>query len=111
MSKDELRTAAQQRIEQYYGGHKLANNNILMYDLMELIDSYAKEAVREADVNETKLIEERDRLEENLDSLTQAVALYFKTDFGEHSSANNPWFNAFKKLRDETIPSEETGGE
>jgi hypothetical protein len=48
------------------------------------------------------LIDERDSLENRLDSLAQAVASYFGKDVGEHSSMNDPWYNAFELLRDNT---------
>jgi len=49
-----------------------------------------------------ELLKERDSLEDKLDSLSNAIAAYFGEDVGEHSSANDPWYNAFQLLRDNT---------
>ncbi|WP_280264639.1 hypothetical protein [Nocardia wallacei] len=42
---------------------------------------------------------ERDRLAELLDEMTAAVAAVLYRDFGEHSSANDPWRNAIRALQ------------
>ncbi|WP_280427885.1 hypothetical protein [Nocardia brasiliensis] len=44
-------------------------------------------------------IDERDRLAELLDEMTAAVASVLYRDFGEHSSANDPWRNAIRALK------------
>lgn len=68
-----------------------------------------REAERAAKENEKaclELIDERDSLERRLDSLSEAVAAYFNKDIGEHSSMNDPWYNAFEMLRDNTTTKE-----
>lgn len=45
-----------------------------------------------------EVMEERDRCHEWADNLTDAIAQHFGQDFGEHSSANNPWANALEYL-------------
>lgn len=82
-------------------------NDIDTIQIMQLIDQYTQSlvdvAVAEADKTVTELIDERDKLENNLDSLSEAVAKYFNKEIGEQSSANSPWFNAFQMLRDATL--------
>lgn len=45
------------------------------------------------------VIGERERLAELLDEMTAAVATVTYRDFGEHSSANDPWRNAIRALK------------
>ncbi|MEV4241693.1 hypothetical protein AB0J47_41845 [Nocardia sp. NPDC049737] len=56
-------------------------------------------------------LDERDKQAELLDAITDAVAAWLDTDFGEHSSANSPWHNALHALREQqassTSPTEE----
>ena len=48
-------------------------------------------------------IENRDNLEEWLDKLSVEIARYFGVDIGEHSSANNPWVEAFEAIPEDTL--------
>lgn len=50
----------------------------------------------------TRTIEQRDSHHDTADRLTDAIAKHFGQDFGEHSSANNPWANALDFL--ENLP-------
>lgn len=59
--------------------------------------------VEEADKAIDEVLKERDSLEERLDSISIAVGKYFGLEVGEHSTANDPWYNAFEMLRDNTL--------
>ena len=48
-------------------------------------------------------IENRDNREEWLDKLSVEIARYFGVDIGEHSSANNPWVEAFEAIPEDTL--------
>lgn len=72
----------------------------------ECLDLILQELDKAVEGAELKLIDERDSLETRLDSLSEAVAAYFGKDIGEHSSMNDPWFNAFEMLRDNTTSNE-----
>lgn len=65
-------------------------------------DLYAAKTQDDTEVLE--MIGERDELEDKLDSLSEAVASYFEQDIGEHSNVNDPWYNAYELLRDNTRP-------
>ena len=67
------------------------------------INTIVAERERKHEVEMLRLIEERDSLETRLDSLSDAVASYFHVDIGEHSCMNDPWYNAFELLRDNTV--------
>lgn len=45
------------------------------------------------------VIDERDRQAELLDEMTAAIGAVLYRDFGEHSSANDPWRNAIRALK------------
>jgi uroporphyrinogen-III decarboxylase len=66
------------------------------------ITTMLNEQSQAADKTLDEVLTERDALETKLDSLSEAVAAYFKQDIGEHSSANDPWYNAYEMLRDNT---------
>ena len=70
--------------------------------IMKDAESHYTKELEKADVRETKALEERDALEDKLDSLSEAVAAYFKVDIGEHSNVNDPVYNAYQLLRDNT---------
>ncbi|MEC9061514.1 MAG: hypothetical protein VYC55_07895 [Pseudomonadota bacterium] len=48
-------------------------------------------------------IENRDNREEWLDKLSGEIARYFGVDIGEHSSAKNPWVEAFEAIPEDTL--------
>lgn len=48
-----------------------------------------------------QVMTERDQYAELLDAMTTAAGAVLGLDFGEHSSANDPWFNALDALRAE----------
>ncbi|WP_162958804.1 hypothetical protein [Nocardia yunnanensis] len=45
------------------------------------------------------VIDERDHQAELLDEMTTAIGAVLHRDFGEHSSANDPWRNALHALK------------
>lgn len=45
-----------------------------------------------------QVMDERDEAHELLDRMTAAIGAYLGLDFGEHSSANEPWMNAILEL-------------
>ena len=53
----------------------------------------------ELDAALTEELTERERLSELLDEMTAAVGAVLYRDFGEHSSANDPWRNAIRALK------------
>jgi len=67
-------------------------------NIYQIIDEYTESQVRKATANEKKshgdTIDSRDRAEDAADELVLTISRFFKKDFGEHSSANNPWWNA-----------------
>lgn len=60
-----------------------------------------KKALADEDAAHEKTLETRDRYHEVADDLTKAIAAHFGQDFGEHSSANDPWANALNFLRNQ----------
>ncbi|WP_067904546.1 hypothetical protein [Nocardia vaccinii] len=48
---------------------------------------------------EMQALAEIERLEELLDEMTAALGAAMMRDFGEHSSANDPWANALRALK------------
>lgn len=46
-----------------------------------------------------EVISERDKYHEAADKLANAIAEYFQSDIGEHSSSNCPWVNAFGVIK------------
>ncbi|WP_280427839.1 hypothetical protein [Nocardia brasiliensis] len=42
---------------------------------------------------------ERDRLTELLEEMTDAISAAMGREFGEHTSANDPWRNAIRALK------------
>ena len=75
----------------------------------QAITRHIAEEVAAAEKVSDELLTERDLLETRLDSLSNAVAACFGQDIGEHSSMNDPWYNAYELLRDNT-PSALRGG-
>jgi hypothetical protein len=53
----------------------------------------------ELDAGLSNVMDERDEYAELLDQMTAAVAAVLYRDFGEHSSANDPWRNAIRALK------------
>jgi hypothetical protein len=53
----------------------------------------------ELDAALSDVLTERDRLAELLDEMTAALGVAMMRDFGEHSSANDPWANAIRALK------------
>jgi len=62
------------------------------------VDSAIAEATRQQEAAETQALTERDTAEEQRDQLVSKLAGYLGLDFGEHSSANDPWQNAMDAL-------------
>ena len=62
------------------------------------IDSAIAAATRQQEEAETQALIERDNAEEQRDQLVSKLAGYLGLDFGEHSSANDPWQNAMDAL-------------
>lgn len=58
----------------------------------------AEARIAELDRSETELIGQRDHAEEWADKLSEAIALHFRQDIGEHSSSNNPWAEALNLI-------------
>ncbi len=52
----------------------------------------------EEEAEHLETIGRRDELEEIADKLSGAIAIRFRVDVGEHSSANCPWTNALEIL-------------
>ena len=79
------------------------------YDLykenIELAKQLAKanQRVKELKRGVLEEIENRDNREEWLDKLSGEIARYFGVDIGEHSSANNPWMEAFEAIPEDTL--------
>ena len=53
----------------------------------------------ELDAALSNVMDERDQYAELLDAMTAAVGAVTYRDFGEHSSANDPWRNAIRALK------------
>ena len=77
--------------------------------IMELVGEAVQKQDDAYEAEMLKLIDERDSLGDRLDSLADAVAAYFNIDIGEHSSMNDPWYNAFEFLRDNTARPPQEG--
>lgn len=58
----------------------------------------AAAATLQHEAAETQALTERDTAEEQRDQLVSELAGYLGLDFGEHSSANDPWQNAMDAL-------------
>jgi hypothetical protein len=76
-------------------------------DLMKIIEEHDstlkaeyEEKVREADIIENQLIDERDKAEYWADTLAEDIALMADMDVGEHSNINDPWSNAHNIFKD-----------
>lgn len=63
----------------------------------------ANERVKELEQDVLEEIENRDSREEWLDKLSSEISRYFCVDIGEHSSANNPWLEAFEAIPEGTL--------
>lgn len=68
------------------------------------VDSAVAAATLQHEAAETQALTERDTAEEQRDQLVSKLAGYLGLDFGEHSSANDPWQNAMDAL-DEKPPA------
>jgi hypothetical protein len=66
-------------------------------DPVETVTSCTQCAQAEAD--ELQALAEIERLEGLLDAMTAALGAAMMRDFGEHSSANDPWANAIRALK------------
>lgn len=105
-TNDELR----ERIEQLFmdddswssDESRLYDHRVMSAKIVQLIHQHTEQAAQKHDADIDKLLAERDSLEDRLDSLSNAVGAYFSRDMGEHSSENDPWYNAFEMLRDNT---------
>lgn len=62
------------------------------------VDSAIAAATRQQEAAENQALTERDTAEEQRDQLVSKLAGYLGLDFGEHSSANDPWQNAMDAL-------------
>ena len=61
------------------------------------------ERVKELEQAVLEEIENRDSREKWLDKLSSEIARYVNIDIGEHSSANNPWLEAFEVIPEGTL--------
>ncbi|MGE6417991.1 hypothetical protein ACQKDY_09705 [Alteromonas macleodii] len=63
----------------------------------------ANERVKGLEKDVLEEIENRDNREEWLDKLSGEIARYLGVDIGEHSSAKNPWMEAFEAIPEDTL--------
>ncbi len=83
---------------------KLAKANERADYYMKLITSdIGYEHAKDLEKGILEEIENRDNREEWLDKLSGEIARYFGVDIGEHSSAKNPWVEAFEAIPEDTL--------